>query len=161
MSTIAGVKNFQGRPCHIDAYVLVFLHLGNRRIYMSQPTFHPDESWLMQQTRNVTIWLDDHGIEAKYLIHNRDTKFTRQFDAFWKEVGVHCIRIPPKAPQVNAFCESFIVTCLQTPVPEPLRLLWSWPDGRYPRQARRGPLPLRSHGRAGGGGGNHRRLAQR
>jgi hypothetical protein len=57
------------------------------------------------------VWIDDHGIEAKYLIHDRDTKFTRQFDAFWHRAGVRCIRIPPKAPQANAFCESFIGTC--------------------------------------------------
>jgi putative transposase len=59
--------------------VLVFLHLGSRRVYLSQPTFHPDETWVMQQARNVTMWLDDHGISAKYLIHDRDTKFTRQW----------------------------------------------------------------------------------
>jgi putative transposase len=68
--------------------VLVFLHLGSRRVYLSQPTFHPDEAWVMQQARNVTMWLDDHGIEARYLIHDRDTKFTKQFDAFWKGAGV-------------------------------------------------------------------------
>ncbi|MFE8031655.1 integrase core domain-containing protein [Thiohalocapsa marina] len=56
------------------------------------------------------MWLDDHGIEARYLVHDRDTKFTKQFDAFWKRAGVRCIRIPPKAPQANAFCESFIGT---------------------------------------------------
>jgi hypothetical protein len=95
----------------VDAYVLVFLHLGSRRVYMSQPTIHPDEAWVMQQARNVAMWLDDHGIEARYLIHDRDTKFTRQFDAFWNGTGVRCIRIPPKAPQANTFCESFIGTC--------------------------------------------------
>lgn len=102
------VYTLRGR---FDAYVLVFLHLGSRRVYLSQPTFHPDETWVMQQARNVTMWLDDHGIEARYLIHDRDTKFTRQFDAFWNRAGVRCIRIPPKAPQANAFCESFIGTC--------------------------------------------------
>jgi len=51
-----------------DAYVLVFLHLGSRKVYLSTPTFHPDEAWVMQQARNMTMWLDDQGIEAKYLI---------------------------------------------------------------------------------------------
>lgn len=87
------------------------LHLGSRRVYLSQPTFHPDEPWVMQQARNVAMWLDDHGIEVRYLIHDRDTKFTKQFDAFWNRAGVRFIRIPPKAPQANAFCESFIGTC--------------------------------------------------
>lgn len=50
------------------------------------------------------------GITAKILIHDPDTKFTRQFDAFWNRARVPCIRIPPKAPQANAFCESFIAT---------------------------------------------------
>lgn len=78
------VYTLRGR---FDAYVLVFLHLGSRRVYLSQPTSHPDEAWVMQQARNVTMWLDDHGIEARYLIHDRDTKFTRQFDAFRKGAG--------------------------------------------------------------------------
>jgi hypothetical protein len=56
-----------------DAYVLVFLHLGSRRVTMSQPTFHPDEAWVLQQARNVTTWLDDHGIEARYLIRDLRT----------------------------------------------------------------------------------------
>jgi putative transposase len=78
------VYTLRGR---FDAYVLVFLHLGSRRVYLSKPTFHPDEAWVMQQARNVTMRLDDHSIEARYLIHDRDTKFTRQFDAFWKRPG--------------------------------------------------------------------------
>ena len=76
-----------------DAYVLVFLHLGSRRVYMSQPTFHPDEAWVMQQARNVSMWHDDHGIEASYLIRDRDTKFTRQSDAFWWIIPALSIRL--------------------------------------------------------------------
>lgn len=74
-------------------HVLVFLHLGSRRVYRRQPTFHPDETWVMQQARNVTLWLDDHGIEANYLIHDRDTKFLRQFDAFWWTMPAPSIRL--------------------------------------------------------------------
>jgi putative transposase len=44
------------------------------------------------------------------LIRDRDRKFPDRFDKFWKESGVRAIKIPPRAPRANAFCESFIGT---------------------------------------------------
>jgi len=93
----------------LTAYVLVFIHLGTRKVYCSPPTFHPDEEWVIQQGRNASMWLDDMGVKPRFLIHDRDTKLTKKFREFWKEHSdVRCIRIPLKAPRANAFAESWI-----------------------------------------------------
>ena len=92
----------------LHAYVLVFIHLGSRKTFCSPPTFSPDGDWVMQQTRNAAMWLDEIGVEPRHLIHDRDAKFPRRFTEFWKTEGVRCIRIPPRAPMANCFAENFI-----------------------------------------------------
>lgn len=91
-----------------DAYVLVFIHLGTRQVYCSPATFSPNEDWVMQQARNASVWLEDIGITPRFLILDRDTKYTRKFRRFWKDDGVRCIRIPPQSPRANAFAEAYI-----------------------------------------------------
>jgi len=53
----------------IDATVLVFIHLGSRRVFMSPATFSPTGDWILQQSRNASMWMQDLGIEASHLIH--------------------------------------------------------------------------------------------
>ena len=87
------------------AYVLVFIHLGSRKTFVSPPTFSPDGDWVMQQSRNASFWLDEIGVEPRFLIHDRDAKYPGRFTEFWKTEGVRCMRIPPKAPQANPYVE--------------------------------------------------------
>jgi putative transposase len=63
------------------AYVLAFIHLGSRKVYVSSSTYHPTDKWVRQQARNVSMWAEDEGIDIRFLIHDRDTKFTESFDA--------------------------------------------------------------------------------
>lgn len=93
-----------------DAYVLVFIHLGSRKVYCSSFTYHPSSEWVMQQARNASMWMEDIGVEPRFLIRDRDRKYPDAFDAFRKSEGVRCIKIPPRAPRANAFCESFVGT---------------------------------------------------
>jgi putative transposase len=77
------------------------------------PAFRPGEVWVIQQARNVTMWLNDHGMYPSQVSDQRPRYQVHppvRFDAFWNRDGVRCIGIPPKAPQANAFCESFIGT---------------------------------------------------
>ena len=62
-------------------YVLFFIHLESRRIYLAGITVHPNEAWMKQIARNATM--DDCGAlrDCRYLLHDRDTKFTRSFRA--------------------------------------------------------------------------------
>ncbi len=91
-----------------DAYVLVFIHLGTRKVHASSATYHPNKKWVMQQARNATMWMEDEGIKPRFLIRDRDKKFPPEFDPFWKDEGMRVIKTPVKAPKANAFAESYI-----------------------------------------------------
>ena len=92
----------------LDAYVLIFVHLGSRRVYCSPSTYHPDAQWIMQQARNASMWMGDEGIEPRFIIRDRDRKYPDRFDEFWKSEGARVIPIPIKSPKANSFSESFI-----------------------------------------------------
>jgi putative transposase len=94
----------------VDAYVLVFIHLGSRRVFMSPATFNPDEEWVLQQSRNASIWLQELGIQVRHLIHDRDTKYSKRFRAFWKSEHVKSIRTPVRTPVANSYVECYIVS---------------------------------------------------
>lgn len=92
----------------VDATVLVFIHLGSRRVFMSPATLNPTEDWVLQQARNANMWIQDPGITVTHLIHDRDTKYTVRFQNFWKSEGAKCIKTPIKTPQANGYCECYI-----------------------------------------------------
>lgn len=94
----------------LTAHVLVFIHLGSRKVYCSPATFNTTGDWVMQQTRNVNMWLDDMGVKPRFVIHDRDGKYPGEFKAFWKSEGARSLLIPIKAPRANSFAESFIET---------------------------------------------------
>ena len=91
-----------------DAYFLVFIHLGTRKVFCSPVTYNPNEEWVTQQARNAAMWLEDIGVRLKFLIHDRNTKFCAKFREFWKDENVRCIQTPYKAPKANAYVENWI-----------------------------------------------------
>jgi len=92
------------------AYVLVFIHLGSRRVFCSTPTYTPDSAWVTQQARNTLMWCTEQGITPDFLIRDADTKFSPSFDTVWASEAARVIQIPHRAPDANAFAESFIGT---------------------------------------------------
>ena len=58
-----------------EAHVLVFIHLGSRKVFASAPTLHPTHEWVQRQTRNANIWLDEIGVRPRFLIRDGDKKF--------------------------------------------------------------------------------------
>lgn len=93
-----------------QAYALAFVHCGSRKVWVSPSTYHPNDAWVLQQARNVLMWLEDQGLQATHLIHDRDTKFTATFDQLFSADEVKIVKSPIMAPNVNAFCESWITT---------------------------------------------------
>jgi putative transposase len=65
------------------AYVLMFIHLGSRRVFCSAPTYNPDSAWVMQQARNTLMWCEQQGITPEFLMRDADTKFSASFDTVW------------------------------------------------------------------------------
>lgn len=90
------------------AYALVFIHLASRRVFVSPGTFNPTAEWMQQQARNVSMWAEDEGLDVRFLIHDRDTKFTRAFDAFFHRPDGGVIKTPYMAPIANCYAESWI-----------------------------------------------------
>ena len=94
----------------VEMYMLVFIHIGSRRIWVSRATANPNSEWVAQQARNMCMVLEDDGIAASHLIHDRDTKFTKQFDGIFGSEGLEVIKLPFKSPNLNAHCERVIRT---------------------------------------------------
>jgi len=91
-------------------YVLVFIELGSRRIHVSPSTAHPDSEWVTQQARNLALGLDARSSPVRFLIRDRDAKFSRSFDAVLRSEGMRVIRTPVRAPNANAHAERVIET---------------------------------------------------
>lgn len=90
------------------AYCLAFIHVGTRRVFLSPPTYHPNGRWVQQQARTALMWLDDQGLKVRFLIHDRDSKFSARFRGLFKSADIRCVRTPLLAPDANAFAEAWI-----------------------------------------------------
>ena len=85
------------------AYVLAFIHLGSRKVFLSPSTLNPTDEWMRQQARNVSMWAEDEGIDVRFLIHDRDTKFTEAFDEHFRRGKGGPVLTPYGAPVANAY----------------------------------------------------------
>jgi putative transposase len=86
-------------------YVLSLPELGSRRVHVAACTANPNGSWTAQQARQLAWSLSERATPARFLIHDRDSKFTRAFDEVFRSEGVEIIRTPFRAPKANAFAE--------------------------------------------------------
>jgi putative transposase len=94
----------------VDVYLLVFLHLGSRRVWISPSTVQPDSAWVSLQARNFLIIAEDMGLSPEYLMRDNDAKFSGQFDEVFKTSGVQIKRTVPMSPNLRAHVERFIQT---------------------------------------------------
>ena len=86
------------------------LSLADRVVNIAGITTRPDESWMLQVARNVTD-LQPGALHAKrYLIIDRDTKYSQQFRRLVEDSGTKVIRLPPKSPNLNAYAERFVLS---------------------------------------------------
>jgi putative transposase len=90
-------------------YVLFFISLANRRIEYIACTTNPDGGWVTQQARNLIIELGEQH-RFRFLIHDRDSKFSHAFDEVFRSEGMKVIRTPVQAPNANAYAERWVRT---------------------------------------------------
>jgi transposase InsO family protein len=92
----------------VTYYVLVVMELATRRVQMAGMTPHPTMAFVQQCARQLTDPIDGFLLGKRYLLHDRDTKYTQAFDALLKDSGVEPIVLPPRSPNLNAHCERFV-----------------------------------------------------
>jgi transposase InsO family protein len=92
----------------VTYYVLVVIELATRQVHIAGITPHPTAAFMQQCARQFTDPCDGFLMDKRYLLHDRDTKFTPAFDAFLKDSGVEPIVLPPRSPNLNAHCERFV-----------------------------------------------------
>jgi putative transposase len=91
-------------------YVLFFIEVGSRRLHITAATPNPDGAFVTQQARNLCFRLDECAEPVRFLIHDRDAKFSASFDeVLWTE-GIRIIRTPVRSPKANAFAERAVKT---------------------------------------------------
>lgn len=91
-------------------YVLFFIELDSRRVYLGGTTASPAGAWVVQQARNLTMVLAERTHPARFLTRDRDAKFAGGFDEVFGSEGIAVIRTPVRAPRANAFAERFVGT---------------------------------------------------
>ncbi len=89
-------------------YVLFFIHLSSREVHVAGITPYPNQAWMVQVVRNVTM--EEWGFLApgQYLIHDRDGKYCPAFQQIIDAAGVTWVPLPPRSPNLNAYAERWV-----------------------------------------------------
>jgi putative transposase len=99
---------------HVDTvllkriYALIVVEHGTRRAHLAGVTANPTGGWTVQAARNLLMDLGERLDTLKFLLRDRDSRFTRAFDAVFAAEGIRILTSPPQAPRANAICERMI-----------------------------------------------------
>ena len=109
----AGLTSFNYRKVWtllgpVTYYVLFFINIATRKVHIAGFTRNPNESWMKQIARNLTMEGAGFLNHAKYLIIDRDGKYAPSVRAMIEAAGIEILRLPPCSPNLNAFAERFV-----------------------------------------------------
>ncbi len=91
-------------------YILFFMELSTRRVHVAGITRNPDERFMLQVARNLTDPFDGFLLGKRYLILDRDGKYTKEFREFLFDAGTNVVRLPVRSPNLNAYAERFVLS---------------------------------------------------
>jgi putative transposase len=89
-------------------YVLFFIELARRRVHLAGVTANPNSAWVAQQARNLIMTVAERERRPRFLIRDRDRKFTAAFDEVFRSEGIRVIRAPIAAPRAKAHAERWV-----------------------------------------------------
>jgi hypothetical protein len=136
-------------------YVFAVIEHANRRIRVLGATAHPTADWVTQAARNLVMDLQDAGDTVRHLIRDRDSKFTRAFDAVFEAEGIEIVTTGIRVPRMNSIMERWVQTCRHELLDR--TLIWNLPhllhaldefeafyNGHRPHRTVHSAAPLRS-----------------
>jgi putative transposase len=91
-------------------YVLFFIELDTRRVHLAGVIANPNSGWVTQQARNLLLALGERGRRLRFVLRDRDAKFSRSFDDVFCAEGTEMLVTPVQAPNANAHAERWIRT---------------------------------------------------
>ena len=89
-------------------YAILFIHIKTRQVHVTPVTMHPTSAWVAQQARNFGMMIEDEGLQARYMLRDRDGKFVSGFDTIMKGNGIKPVILPHRSPNLNAHAERVI-----------------------------------------------------
>ncbi len=90
-----------------DMYLMAFLCLSSREVIVSSSTEHPNSAWVVEQTKDFLDQTMTREQKPSIVMHDRDTKFTKEFTATLKAKGVRTNVLPIASPNLNGRVERF------------------------------------------------------
>jgi len=92
----------------VTMYVFFFIELGSRRVHLAGMTQYPKREWVVRRAAKTLGVMEESGFRPKYLIRDRDGKFSEEFDKMWESNGVEVVKTPVRNPSCNVYSERFV-----------------------------------------------------